>query len=208
MTGLNKSGHGEVRERSRRGHSDWWNIQYVHLWTFGPHQSRLICTFGDSCPVTWVWPRCGFSNISRPGWWPVDSEWAKGKTNLPPHVTLISSMWPDDGGCWKTCTAHQTSGRSALRGFRGETQQLPDTYYIPIGKSSPIHYQILRAQLIISTEGPTRCRHFCNGIALCLSDCTNYCQCWSTWLETFILLHHIRRNSEMLEVIPPHSVFL
>lgn len=47
----------------------------------------------------------------------------------------------------------------------GKTQQLWDTYYIPTGKSSPTHYQILAAGLLISKERPTRCQSFCNGIA-------------------------------------------
>lgn len=51
--------------------------------------------------------------------------------------------------------------------LEGKTQQLWDTYYIPTGKSSPTHYQILSAGLLISKGRPTRCQSFCNGIAQC-----------------------------------------
>lgn len=100
------------------------------------------------------------------GWWHAGSERAKVKTNLPPHVTVICSMWPPlTEGCWKTCRAHQTSGRSALRGFKGKKHSSSGTRYIPTGKSSPTHYQILTAGLLSSKERPTRCQSFCNGIA-------------------------------------------
>lgn len=134
--------------------------RFSSYWTFASYPNNIKC---DSFSL-WFIKR--FLISKHLGWWHAGSERAKVKTNLPPHVTVICRMWPPlTEGCWKTCRAHQTSGCSALRGFKGKKHSSSGTRYIPTGKSSPTHYQILTAGLLSSKERRTRCQSFCNGIA-------------------------------------------
>lgn len=103
-------------------------------------------------------------------WWHVDSEQAKVKNQSLPscycNLQHVTSPRADDGGMLeKPAALTKPVAGLPWEDLEGKTQQLWDTYYIPTGKSSPTHYQILAAGLLISKERRTRCQSFCNGIA-------------------------------------------